>query len=123
MLEAVRYGLSNYVNFQGRTGRATFWWWVLAVFLFSFALALLDEIILGGGSGIADTGPLQALGSLALLLPNLAMAVRRLHDIGRSGWWVLIGIIPIVGWLVLIYWYCQPSREPAPDTAQDPLVS
>ena len=46
---------------------------------------------------------------LALFLPGLGLAVRRLHDIGRSGWWLLIGIIPIIGWILLIVWYCKDS--------------
>jgi len=50
---------------------------------------------------------------LALFLPNMALAVRRLHDIGRSGWWLLLMLIPLIGPLVLLYWYVQPSAEGA----------
>ena len=60
----------------------------------------------------------QVLGgllSLALLLPILAVTARRLHDIGKSGWLMLIGLIPLIGWLLLIYWYVQPSAEGAND--------
>jgi uncharacterized membrane protein YhaH (DUF805 family) len=53
---------------------------------------------------------LTGLVGLALLLPSLAVTVRRLHDIGRSGWWIFIAIIPVIGALVLLYWYVQPSQ-------------
>ena len=54
-----------------------------------------------------NAGPIGIIWSLGNLLPNIAVAVRRLHDIDRSGWWLLIGIIPLVGWIILIVWYCQ----------------
>jgi len=75
MIEAVKYGLANYVNFNGRTGRATFWWWVLAVILAAIVASILDE-----GLGAGDIEPFSLLLGLALFLPHLAMAVRRLHD-------------------------------------------
>ncbi|MDO8902507.1 MAG: DUF805 domain-containing protein [Phenylobacterium sp.] len=128
MLEAVRYGLKNYANFQGRTARPTFWWWVLSIFLFGLAVGVVDTMLFGRG----DFQPLSALAGLALIVPNLAMGVRRLHDTGRTGWWVLIALIPILGFLVLLFFYVQPSaadsaygepvtgdapRDPAPPTA------
>jgi uncharacterized membrane protein YhaH (DUF805 family) len=55
--------------------------------------------------------PLTFTAILVLLLPNMALAVRRLHDTGRSGWWLLLMLVPFVGPLVLLYWYVQPSEE------------
>ena len=105
MIEAVKYGLANYVNFEGRTGRATFWWWVLAVILAAIVAGILDE-----GLGAGDMEPFSLLLGLAVFLPNLAMGARRLHDTGRSAWWLLIGLIPLIGLLVLIFFYVQPSN-------------
>ncbi|MAK81635.1 DUF805 domain-containing protein [Phenylobacterium sp.] len=105
MIEAVRYGFANYMNFDGRTDRATFWWWVLAVFLAAIAASILDDGLASGG-----VEPFTLLLTLGLFLPHLGMAIRRLHDTGRSGWWVLIGLIPLIGLLVLIFFYVQPSN-------------
>ena len=61
---------------------------------------------------IVHLGGLSGLYSLAVLLPTLGLAVRRLHDIGKSGWWILVAFVPILGWIYLIYLYCQPSTTP-----------
>lgn len=105
MIEAVKYGLANYVNFEGRTGRATFWWWVLAVVIASVVAGILDTGLAGD-----DREPFSILLWLALFLPNLAMAARRLHDTGRSAWWLLINLIPVIGLLVLLFFFVQPSN-------------
>lgn len=117
MIEAVRYGFANYMNFDGRTDRATFWWWVLAVFLAAVAASILDDGLSTGG-----VDPFGLLLTLGLFLPHLGMAIRRLHDTGRSGWWVLIGLIPLLGLLVLIYFYVQPS-DPAGEKYDPPAPS
>lgn len=116
--EAVKSAFSNYINFSGRATRPEFWWWVLFVFIILFVLGIIDGAIIApmlGFEAFADNAgqPLSLLASLGLFLPNLAVAVRRLHDIGRSGWWILIGLIPVVGFVVLIYWYVQPGSEGA----------
>lgn len=116
MMDAIRHGLSNYVNFSGRTDRATFWWWVLAVFLLMVVLSLIDNVVLGAGEA-GSVGILSAIATLGLFLPGLAISVRRLHDIGKSGWWILIGLVPIVGFFVLLYFYVQPSQSAAAATA------
>jgi uncharacterized membrane protein YhaH (DUF805 family) len=113
---AVRTVLSKYATFSGRASRAEFWWWILAVFLIGIVAQIIDSAIvgpmLGFEGGDASAGqPLSLLLSLAILLPALAVAVRRLHDIGRSGWWILLGLIPIIGFLVLIWFYTRPSDE------------
>jgi uncharacterized membrane protein YhaH (DUF805 family) len=76
----------HYVDFQGRVARRDFWYYVLAYFVCYIVLAIIQSII-----GI---GLLTLLFSLGLLLPSLGVAVRRLHDIDRSGWWILIGVVP-----------------------------
>ncbi|MBC7167561.1 DUF805 domain-containing protein [Phenylobacterium sp.] len=105
MIEAVKYGFANYARFDGRTDRATFWWWVLAV-----VLAFLAATILDGGLANGRMEPFSTLLVLVIFLPHLAMGVRRLHDINRTGWWVLASLIPFFGTLLLLYFYVQPSH-------------
>lgn len=100
--------ISKYVTFSGRASRPEFWWWVLAVFLLTLAASAIDSILFD------DSQPVAALLNLGLFLPNIAVAARRLHDIGKSGWWLLLALIPIIGFLVLLYFYVQPS-EPGPN--------
>ena len=97
----------NYANFSGRATRSEYWGFVLfsclAYFVIAFVLALL-----GGSEDEINT--IIGLLGLALFLPSLAVAVRRLHDTDRSGWWLLLGLIPFVGAVVLLVFYCQDSR-------------
>jgi uncharacterized membrane protein YhaH (DUF805 family) len=81
----------NYVNFRGRASRSEFWWFALFVFVVSIVL----QVILGEIVG--------AIFSLAVLLPSIAVAVRRLHDVDRSGWWYLLALIPLIGFLILLF--------------------
>ena len=95
--------LENYANFTGRARRAEFWWYFLASFLINLVLNIIDAILgLGMGGGI---GVLSGIYGLAVLVPGLAVGVRRLHDTDKSGWWLLIGLIPIVGLIVLIVFW------------------
>lgn len=111
---AARHVLSNYATFSGRATRYEFWWWVLAVLLTLLVCGLIDALLLapllGFEVGEDAAQPLSSVVSLGLLIPNIAVAMRRLHDMGRAGWWLLIGLVPIVGALVLLYFYVQPSE-------------
>jgi uncharacterized membrane protein YhaH (DUF805 family) len=98
--EAVRYCLNNYVTFSGRADRPQYWWFVLFNILVGIVAGIIDWILFG-----PDTRIISALAGLALVLPTLAVAVRRLHDMDHTGWWVLIGITGI-GAIVLIIWFC-----------------
>ena len=114
--QAIGTVFSKYATFQGRAGRPEFWWWVLFVILVSLVTQFIDGMFIGPMLGYesfdADGGqPLSLVVSLGLLLPNLAVSVRRLHDIDRSGWWLLIGLVPLIGVIVLIFWYVQPGTE------------
>lgn len=114
MQNAVRRVLSKYATFDGRASRPEFWWWTLAVFLLIVVTQFIDGALiapmLGSPAFGEDAGqPLSVLVSLGLLLPNIAAGVRRLHDINKRGWWILIGLIPLLGFLVLLYFYVQPS--------------
>src|SRR5829696_4964713 len=97
--EAVRSGFDHYVKFDGRASRPAFWWWVLFVVLASVGANIIDLAI---GAPV-----FSAIVGLGLLLPNLSVAIRRLHDTDRTGWWVLIWLIPLIGWIVLLVFYLQ----------------
>lgn len=96
--------MQNYCNFDGRASRSEYWWYVLFNTLLGFAIGIVfvwSETMMDIVSGVAG---------LALLLPGLGLAVRRLHDIGKSGWWLLIGLIPLIGAIILLIWYCKESQ-------------
>ena len=99
--EAVRSGFDHYVKFDGRASRPAFWWWVLFAFLVGVAANIIDLGI--------DTRVFSGLAGLALLLPNISVSIRRLHDTNRTGWWILIGLIPLIGLIVLLVFYLQDS--------------
>jgi uncharacterized membrane protein YhaH (DUF805 family) len=98
--------LGKYVDFGGRARRKEYWWYTLFTALLVTATLLGDMAIIGI-EAVAEygSGPLTGLLALALFLPSLGVTIRRLHDHDRSGWWVLLALLPIVGALVLLYWY------------------
>ncbi|MBF9131979.1 DUF805 domain-containing protein [Plantactinospora sp. S1510] len=112
---AVRSALSQYVGFGGRARRAEYWWFFLFLILVGIVTSILDAALGTDfkGSGVSD-GLLSLIANLALFLPALALAVRRLHDTDRSGWWVLIGLIPLVGAIVLLVFFVQDGT-PGPN--------
>jgi len=93
--------LKRYVLFIGRAGQAEFWWFFLINLLVTIALAFIDKLT-GTLNPEGGYGLLSGLYTLAVLLPTIAVSVRRLHDIGRNGWWLLIGLIPVVGTIILL---------------------
>jgi len=101
MIEAIKSVFSQYVGFKGRARRSEYWYF----FLFNFIVALVLGII---GQVIGNT-ILSTLWSLAVILPGIAVGIRRLHDIGKSGWWLLISFVPVVGTILLIVWCCKDS--------------
>jgi uncharacterized membrane protein YhaH (DUF805 family) len=104
--EAIRSGFDHYTKFDGRASRSEFWWWFLFAILASIAANIIDAII---GAPI-----FSLLVGLGLLLPNLSMSIRRLHDTNRSGWWILIGLIPLIGFIVLLIFYLEQGN-PGPN--------
>jgi uncharacterized membrane protein YhaH (DUF805 family) len=112
---AIRSVLAQYVGFTGRARRSEYWWWALFTVLVGLAAAILDSVLgttFGPDNSPAwrgSTGVIGSIVNLALLLPTLAVAVRRLHDTDRSGWWLLIGLVPIVGAIVLLVFFVMDS--------------
>jgi uncharacterized membrane protein YhaH (DUF805 family) len=127
-VEAIQSGFQNYANFSGRAARPAYWWWVLFSIVVSLLAAVVDVVL---GSSIitaADTRGVGIVGTivgLALLLPGLAVLVRRLHDTDRSGWWFFITLIPILGAIVLLVFLAMPGTPgdnrygPSPSTDLD----
>jgi uncharacterized membrane protein YhaH (DUF805 family) len=108
--DAVRTCLQQkYAAFSGRARRSEYWYFVLFTIIVSIVASIIDSI-LGTRNTAGATGLVGAIASLALLLPGIGVGIRRLHDTGRSGWWLLIGLIPIVGAIVLIVFFVQDSQ-------------
>ena len=93
--------LKQYTDFYGRARRREYWMFVLFNVLISLALGIIDNVI-GTYSAEMHTGLFEGIYSLAVLVPSLAVTVRRLHDTNRSGWWLLISLIPFLGWALLL---------------------
>jgi uncharacterized membrane protein YhaH (DUF805 family) len=121
--QAVARFFRKYATFSGRASRSEFWWWALASAIISLVLNFLTFI--GGAAGMtlrpdgtSIPGPgywigliLSAIISLAIIVPNLAVTVRRLHDTNMSGWTILLGLIPFVGPILLVV-FCAQSSKP-----------
>lgn len=112
--EAAQRFFQKYAVFSGRASRSEFWYWELTAFIVGVVLSLLRQV-----SGVFFV--IELLWSLAIIVPTIALAARRLHDIGRSGWWQLIGLIPIVGWIIVIVWFAT-GPKPAGDHYDVPNV-
>ena len=94
---AIKTCFGKYVDFNGRALRSEFWYFQLFLFI---ASVVLQEV----------SKPLSGAFGLATLLPNLAVGARRLHDIGKSGWWQLLWLVPVIGWIVLIVWWATKGE-------------
>jgi uncharacterized membrane protein YhaH (DUF805 family) len=101
--------LKKYATFSGRSQRAEYWYYTLFYILIYIGLTIIDSVT-GTFDAEAGVGLLGSLMGLALLIPTLAVTVRRLHDTGRSGWWLLIGLIPLVGLIVMLVFTVQDSK-------------
>lgn len=97
--DSIKTCFAKYFDFNGRASRSELWWWVLFIFLGSLVLGFISDMVAG-------------LFSLVTLIPSIAVTARRLHDIDKSGWWQLVGLIPVLGWIVVIYWCVLPPVEP-----------
>jgi uncharacterized membrane protein YhaH (DUF805 family) len=114
--EAIGTCFSKYATFGGRARRPEYWYWVLFGLLVGIVAGTLDAIVFGSTSQV-----FSLLSSLGLLLPNLAVTVRRLHDIDRSGWWMLILLLPIIGAIVLFVFMCLRGTAGPNRFGQDPV--
>jgi uncharacterized membrane protein YhaH (DUF805 family) len=101
--------LKKYAVFGGRSRRKEYWYFVLFTVLISIVLSIIDAV-LGTPGAEGGAGLLSGIYSLAVLIPSLAVSIRRLHDTGRSGWWILISLVPLIGTIVLLVFNVQDSQ-------------
>jgi uncharacterized membrane protein YhaH (DUF805 family) len=102
----------KYADFSGRARRSEYWYFLLFYMLILIALSVVD-VVMGWFSTDAGVGVLSGIYTLALLIPSLSVSVRRLHDTDRSGWWLLIGLLPLIGGIVLLVFFVQDSQAGA----------
>ena len=108
---------TRYATFSGRAGRPEYWYFSLIYVLLALIIGAVDGIV-GWYDPATGVGLLSGILALALLLPSTAVTVRRLHDTGRSGWWLLIAFVPVIGWVVLLVFLAQRSG-PGPNAYGD----
>lgn len=130
-VNAIRSCLSQYATFRGRAARSELWFFVLFVIICAMLSTIIDRI-LGTTFHMTNpvTGVVQSMGygyiytlvALALMVPNISVAVRRLHDIERSGWWYWVVLIPILGAIILLVWFCTHGTRGHNDYGIDPLA-
>ena len=114
--EAVRsVVVERYADFQGRSRRSEFWWFWLFYVILSFVIVAISAVseMLGG--------ILNLVVAIGLLVPSIAVGIRRLHDTDRTGWWILIGLIPLIGTIVLIVFWVQRGTDGDNRFGPDPL--
>ena len=136
-MESIQTCISKYATFSGRAQRSEFWWFMLFLLIAQIVLGLIDSMIfpptevMNMASSMQDgmsfsfsyqPQPITAIFLLAMLLPNIGVGVRRLHDTGRSGWWLLIGLIPLIGLIVLIVFFASAGNNGDNEYGPDPLA-
>ena len=111
--------LKQYTDFAGRARRKEYWMYALFNIIIVAVLIIIDSL-LGWFSPENRIGVLSGIYYLAVLLPGIAVSVRRLHDIGKSGWYYLLGLIPIVGPIILLVWFCTEGERFENAWGEDP---
>ncbi len=111
----------RYVDFSGRSDRKEFWYYLLFYVIVAAMLSVVDRTLFphtldGDGDYLQPLTSIFAIGSL---VPSIAVSIRRMHDTGRSGWWVLIWLIPIIGWIWALV-LCAQKGQPEPNAYGEP---
>lgn len=109
MMDSIKSTLSKYATFTGRATRSEWLTWTVAVVVINLVLGLLVGVT-SNSDGMSPLGWVQSLFGLAIMIPSLAVAVRRFHDTGKSGWMVLVNLIPLVGWIIALVMLLQPGQ-------------
>ena len=110
--------LKQYADFEGRARRKEYWMYALFNLLALLVAAILDNVL--GLTRNGFIGPVYGLYALATFIPGLAVGVRRLHDTDRSGWWLLLAIIPLIGAIVLLVWCATEGTRGSNQFGDDP---
>ncbi len=131
-IESIKSGFIRYFDFTTRSSRSEYWWWILFTWFVSIILAVVSSTLFGptieqtntGGTTYSyGGGILGAIFALLVLIPSIAISCRRLHDIDKSGWWQLIAFIPLIGVLILLYWFIKSGNVGQNRFGANPLVS
>ena len=113
--EAIKSGFGKYATFSGRAARSEYWYWTLFTVIANMAAGILDSIL-------GSLGLIGLIVSLALLLPGIAVSARRLHDLDRTAWWLLIALTGI-GLILLLIWDCIKGTTGPNRFGSDPLAA
>lgn len=113
--QAIKTCLNKYATISGRATRSEYWYFFLFLVIVNIVASVLDSTIFG------DIPVLYLIATLALLVPSIAAGVRRLHDTDKAGWWLLVGLIPVIGTIVLIVFFCQRGSVGTNQFGPDPL--
>lgn len=113
--------LKNYVGFGGRARRKEYWMFLLVNIILAAVLSVIDNML--GWQREAGEGVLTTIYGLLVMLPSWAVHFRRLHDTDRSAWWLLLLIIPVIGWLVILVFNCQEGTQGSNRFGPDPRLS
>ena len=108
----------NYTSFSGRAARAEYWWFAVFIAAVYFIATTADSVVFGSDSRLQLFGLVAAV---ALFMPALSVSIRRLHDLDRSGWWLLVALVPIFGAVVLLLWYFSRGTYGSNRYGPDPL--
>jgi uncharacterized membrane protein YhaH (DUF805 family) len=114
--QSARSAFANYATFSGRASRSAFWWFQLFHIL-TIPVPLFIDLAWFSGFPV-----FQAITELPLVVPAISLSVRRLHDIDRSGWWLLLALVPILGWIPLLYFNIQPSQKSSNRFGSSPVA-
>ena len=127
---AVSAYFTNYANFNGRSSRSAYWWVFLFNVIVAFILALTDQALglawtlqTAAGPMSLGYGPIYSIYLVAVIVPSIALSVRRLHDRDQSGWWFLLVFIPLVGAVILLIWFCLPGTPGENRFGPNPLAT
>jgi uncharacterized membrane protein YhaH (DUF805 family) len=112
--QAISAGFSKYINFRDRASRSEYWFWILFYTIGAIATGIIDLAL-----GVQVT---SGVFGLVMIIPNISVAVRRLHDRDYSGWWYLLVFIPLIGWLILFIWFCLKGTDGPNRFGPDPLA-
>jgi len=104
---SIALGFQRYFDFKGRSSRPEYWWWVLFTIIMAIGIQLMEYLVFGDDSKRI----LSTIWELTILIPSLSLGVRRLHDINRSGWWLLLWFAILIGWIVLFVWTIRRGDE------------
>lgn len=113
--------LKKYAVFSGRARRKEYWMYMLFYVIIIVVLSIVDAMVFSSSEGGIPI--LTTIFSLGMLLPSLGVSVRRFHDINKSGWWILIGLVPFVGFFIFLYFMIKAGDSGSNTYGDDPIVA